>query len=78
MKVAGAANPTGFSATDCRTGSSVRPTLFARPSHTTLAPGEHRIEWQGGDASAPLPGGVYFVRLSAAGRTEARRITLVP
>ncbi len=42
------------------------------------AAGDHGIVWDGRDqANRPAAGGTYFVRLSAGGRTETRRATLV-
>ncbi|MGQ0722114.1 MAG: FlgD immunoglobulin-like domain containing protein [Candidatus Eiseniibacteriota bacterium] len=43
-----------------------------------LSAGEHRLTWTGtDDAGAPLPSGVYFVRLEAGGRCEHKDIVLL-
>ena len=40
-------------------------------------PGEHRVGWDGRDASGrALPGGVYFARLAFEGRVEAHKLVL--
>ncbi len=41
------------------------------------APGEYRVEWDGTDAEgALLPSGIYFVRITAEGFSESRKIVL--
>ena len=43
-----------------------------------MAPGGHRVEWDGrSDAGALLSSGLYLDRLEAGSRSEARRIALV-
>ena len=43
-----------------------------------MAPGGHRVEWDGrSDAGALLSSGLYLCRLEAGSRSEARRIALV-
>lgn len=45
----------------------------------TLAAGPHAERWDGrDDAGRAAPGGVYFARLRAGGRDEARRFVLAP
>ena len=40
-------------------------------------PGEHRVGWDGRDASGrALPGGVYFARLAFEGRVERQKLVL--
>ncbi len=49
-------------------------TLAAGPH----AAGEHRASWSGrGPAGAPAGSGVYWIRLAAGGRTDARRVIAV-
>ena len=41
------------------------------------APGQYEVAWDGPDAQSRVLGaGVYFARLSAAGRTELRKVIL--
>lgn len=43
-----------------------------------LRPGEHRFVWDGRDArGSPLPSGVYFCRVDAAGSTTTKKLVVV-
>ena len=45
---------------------------------TTLIAGEHSVRWDGADASGrAAPSGIYFIRLTAAGRTLSRLLVAV-
>jgi len=55
-------------------GREVARPLAAAP----LAAGEHRLRWEALDAAGrPLPSGVYFCRLDAAGRQASRALLLL-
>ena len=42
------------------------------------ANGEYRVRWDGrGRDGTPVSGGVYFVRLEAAGRSQSRKVLLL-
>jgi hypothetical protein len=48
---------------------------IARLATGTWSEGRHAVEWSGADSRGHrTPPGVYFVRLSAAGQTQTRRI----
>ena len=48
----------------------------ARLQNGPMDAGTHRADWNGLDASGrSLPGGVYFIRLEADGRTETGKVT---
>jgi hypothetical protein len=43
-----------------------------------VSPGGHSLRWDGRDASgAPVPAGIYFIRVEALGRSRAQRFALV-
>jgi hypothetical protein len=41
-----------------------------------MTAGPHHVTWSGADARGPLPAGLYFVSLQAAGRSWVRRVVL--
>ncbi len=44
----------------------------------SYGPGEHAVDWDGrGDDGAPLPSGIYVVRLDAAGAVARAKVTLL-
>ncbi len=44
----------------------------------TLAPGSHRVDWDGGGANGMrLPGGIYFVSIDAGGFHQSSRVVLL-
>jgi hypothetical protein len=48
---------------------------IARLATGTWSEGRHAVAWSGADTRGHrTPPGVYFVRLSAAGQTQTRRI----
>ena len=47
-------------------------------ANTTLAPGRHRIDWDGTDANGTrLPGGVYFIAIDAHDFHRSSRVVLL-
>src|SRR5262245_39846581 len=65
--------PTALEIFDAQ-GKQVRTLIHGHQDH-----GSHFEVWDGRSSSgATLPGGVYFIRLSAAGQVDTRKITLAP
>ena len=57
----------------------MRGELVATPlTEALFEPGYHTLIWNGtGPRGAPLANGVYFIRLTAGGRSLRRRIVLL-
>ncbi len=53
--------------------------VVATLADQSMPPGRHGVTWNGfSDRGAPVPGGIYFVRLVAAGQSDTRKLIRIP